>query len=352
MAARGSQVNRRRSGRCRRNPANRSKLEARGCGKLALEDGVRALTLLVLAAMLALAAPAWAAGRKTYPMNVPAAGVRTVTFKVQEGDFVLRGDPNARELRMNVSIDRTWIFKLGEEGILQRLITVSGQGTDHLTVVTDIPRAISNWGRAQYPIDFEVAVPAGVRLEVEDTSGKIELSGLAGDVTVRDGSGTFSARDLGGSLDLVKESGDIRVEGVGGATTIQSHSGQMVLRRLQALRITDSDGNIDASQLASARIRNREGNLRVTGVSGKLDLDDESGEIVVTDVTGPLDIRDTSGQIRTRNTGAITLRDTSGDVTIRNAPEVRVLEKQSGAVKVYAVTGKVEVPPGIELKRQ
>jgi Toastrack DUF4097 len=337
---------------CRANRPKRSKLNLRGSIELVREDGLKSLTLLTMAVMLAISAPAFASGRKTYPMNVPATGVRTITFKVQEGDFVLRGDPNAREIRMNVSIDRTWIFKLGEEGILQRLITVSGQGTDHVTIVTDIPRAISNWGRAEYPIDFEVVVPSGARLEVEDTSGKIELSGLTGNVTVHDGSGTFSARDLGGSLDLVKESGDIRIEHVAGATKVQSHSGQMTLRRLQALEITDSDGNIDASQLASARIRNRGGNLRVTGVSGELHIDDEAGEIVVADVDGAVDIRDTSGQIRTQNTGAITLRDTSGDVTIRNAPAVRVLEKESGAVKVYSVTGKVEVPPGIDLKRQ
>jgi len=313
---------------------------------------LKSFTLLILATMLVVSAPVSASRRKTYPMNVPADGVRTVTFKLQEGDFVLRGDPSAREVRMNVSIDRTWIFKLGEEGILQRLITVSGQGTDHVTIVTDIPRAISNWGRAQYPIDFEVVVPSGVRLEIEDTSGKIELSGLTGDVAVRDGSGTFSARELRGSLDLLKESGDIRIEHVAGATTIQSHSGQMTLRRLRALEIRESDGNIDASQLASARIHNRGGNLRVTSVSGELHIDDDSGEIVLADVGGAVDIRDTSGQIRTENTGAITLRDTSGDVTIRHAPEVRVLEKESGAVKVRSVTGRVDAPPGIEIKRQ
>ena len=110
---------------------------------------------------LAVALPLFAGARKSYPMNLPATGVQSVVFDVQEGDFVLRGDPAATEVRVNVSIDRTWIFKLGEEGILHRLITVSGQGTKELRIVTDIPRALSNWGRAQYPIDFEVVVPAG-----------------------------------------------------------------------------------------------------------------------------------------------------------------------------------------------
>lgn len=284
-------------------------------------------------------------------MNVPAAGVRTVTFKVQEGDFVLRGDPEAREVRMKVSIDRSWIFKLGEQDILKRLITVSGQGSEELTIVTDIPRAVSNWGRAQYPIDFEVVVPAGVKLVVEDTSGKIELSDLSGEVSVHDGSGTFRARGLRASLDLEKESGDIVLEDIAGDTRITSRSGQMRLRRLGALDIRGSDGNIDAAQLKSARIHNSGGNLRVTEVAGDVAIEDDSGEITVAEVKGALEVRDTSGQIRTRHTGAVTIRDTSGDVTVADAAELRVLAKESGQVKVRGVSGRVEVPPGVNLQR-
>jgi len=113
----------------------------------------------------------WGADRKTYPMDVPAAGVKTITFDVQEGEFVLHGDPTAQKVSMRLSIDRMWIFRLGEEGILKRLIKVSGEGTDSLRIVTDIPHSISNWGRAQYPIDFEVVVPTGTNLNVIDTSG-------------------------------------------------------------------------------------------------------------------------------------------------------------------------------------
>jgi putative adhesin len=312
---------------------------------------MKAAALLSLALLLT-SSSAHAAKRKTYPMNVPATGVRSITFKVQEGDFVVRGDANIKEVQMDVSIDRMFIFKLGEKDILKRLITVSGEGTDHLTIVTDIPRSIANWGRAEYPIDFEVVIPAGAQLEIEDTSGKMEVAGVRGDVVVRDGSGTFWARDLGGALDLVKESGDIRIERIAGATSIQSHSGQMTLRDLRALEIKESDGNIDASQLTSARIQNKGGNVKVTSVAGDLRVDDDSGEIVIADVKGTLEIRDTSGQIRTQNTGAITIRDTSGDVTVRNAPELRVLEKESGAVKISQVSGRVEAPPGIEVKRQ
>ena len=299
---------------------------------------------------LAFVLPAFAGDRKSYPMNVPAAGVESVVFDVQEGDFVLRGDPTATEVRMNVSIDRAWIFKLGELDILKKLITVSGQGTRELKITTDIPRSLSNWGRARYPIDFEVVVPAGVKLRLHDTSGKIELMGMQGDVEISDGSGTLSAWDLGSSLRIRKQSGDIRVADVRGATVINSHSGQIHLARLAALTIEDSDGNLDISDVASARIHNRGGNLNVQRVQGDLEIDDDSGEIVVADVTGALHIRDTSGQIRTTRTGSVTIQDTSGDVTVAQAASLHIGAKESGEVMVRGLRGPIEAAPGVKVK--
>jgi hypothetical protein len=104
----------------------------------------------------------WASDRKTYPMDIPAGAVRAINFDVQEGEFVVRGDPTATSVSMRVSIDRFWIFRLGEEGILKRLIKISGEGTSQLTIATDLPRSLANWGRAEYPIDFEVVVPASI----------------------------------------------------------------------------------------------------------------------------------------------------------------------------------------------
>ena len=312
---------------------------------------MRKLRFALLAPLaLAFVLSAFAGDRKSYPMNVPAAGVEGVVFDVQEGDFFLRGDPAATEIRMNVSIDRTWIFKLGEEGILKRLITVSGQGTKELKIVTDIPRALSNWGRAQYPIDFEVVVPAGMKVRLHDTSGKIEIVGMKGDVEIDDGSGTLAVWDLGGNLRVRKESGDIHVEEVRGATVIHSRSGQIHLARLNALEVKDSDGNLDVSDVASARIHNRGGNIRVDRVKGDLEIDDDSGEIVVAEVAGAVTIRDTSGQIRTARTGAVTIQDTSGDVTVVQAASLHINAKESGEVMVRRVEGPVEAAPGVKVK--
>lgn len=303
--------------------------------------------LLLLCAPLCLARP-----RPSYSMNVPAAGVRVINFDVQEGDFVLRGDPSATSVRMLVGIDRFFLFKLGEEGILQRLIKIEGQNTAELTIRTDIPRAISNWGRAEYPIDFEIIVPANVTLRVRDTSGKIELSGMSGAVEIHDGSGTLSVRDVAGPLAIEKESGDIVVSGVTGATRLASHSGQIRLERLAGLEVTSSDGNLTVTDVATARLVNRGGNIRVTGVKGDLSIDDDTGEIELDDVAGRVTIRDTSGQIRAARTGPITVNDTSGDIVVSRAASLDVVTKEGGQVKVAGIAGSVQVPAGITLIRR
>jgi len=294
----------------------------------------------------------WASDRKTYPMDIPAAAVRAINFDVQEGEFVLRGDPTATSVNMRVSIDRLWIFRLGEEGILKRLIKVSGEGTSQLNIVTDIPRSLANWGRAEYPIDIEVVVPASIPLHVRDTSGIIRISQVNSLVDVHDGSGTLTISDVHGAVTVAKDSGDIQVERVDDVTTITSKTGQMKLRDLARVQIEESDGNLEVVNTGPARIHNKGGNLRVSNVKGALEIEDESGEIQVSDVDGDVKIRDTSGQLRVSHAGVVVIDDTDGDVTVRDATSVSVRQKESGQVKVSAISGSVEVPPKIQLHHE
>ena len=294
----------------------------------------------------------WASEHKTYPMDIPSDGARTISFDVQEGEFVLRGDPNATSVSMQVSIDRFWIFRLGEEGILKRLIKVSGEGTNELRIVTDIPRSIANWGRAEYPIDFEVVIPGGIPLQVRDTSGIIRISQVNAPIEVHDGSGTLTISDVHGAVTVFKDSGDIQLERVSGVTRITSKTGQMSLHDLAQVDIEESDGNLEIANTGRARIHNKSGNMRVCNVKGDLEIEDESGEIHVSDVEGDVKIQDTSGQIRVSHAHGVVIDDTDGDIRVGQAASLSVRQKESGQVKVSAITGSVEVPPKIQLRRE
>ena len=58
----------------------------------------------------------------------------------------------------------------------------------------------SSTGRAEYPIDFEVTVPASIPLHVRDTSGIIRISQVNAPVDVHDGSGTLTISDVHGAV--------------------------------------------------------------------------------------------------------------------------------------------------------
>ena len=301
---------------------------------------------------LAVAPASFAASRRAYSMEVPAAGARSITFDVQEGDLIIRGDPDATVVRMQVSIDRYWLFRLGEEGILKRLVKVTGEGTPELKIVTYIEPSWRNYGRAEYPIDFEVVVPAGAVLSIRDTSGKIEIADMAGAVEIKDGSGTLAVRNVKGPLNIDKESGDVRVRDIPGTTTIASRSGQLQFLRVGELNVTASDGNLEVRDAGSARLVNKGGNIRVSSVQGSVHIDDDSGEIEVRQIGGDVSIHDTSGQIRASQVGALTVDDTSGDVVVDGARSVNVRTKESGQVKLKNIEGEVHVPPGITLARR
>jgi hypothetical protein len=304
-----------------------------------------------LLAICIFSVPLAASDRKAYPMDVSTAGAEKIIFDVQEGSLILRGDPQAKDVRMMVSIDRMWIFKLGEQDILKRLITISGERTPEVTIRTDIPRGISNFGGGEYPIDFEVVVPDHLKIDVRDTSGKIQISDTKGDVAIQDGSGSLALRNLSGKVILNKKSGDVRISEISGALTIESESGQMDIRRVGTLNIGDANGNLTITDAAAARVRSRGGNVRISDVKGDLDVDDESGEIILRGITGKTDVRDTSGQIRAEDTGPLRIRDTSGDITVRRAASLDVIAKESGRIAVDGIAGPVSVPPGFKVNQ-
>ena len=195
-------------------------------------------------------------------------------------------------------------------------------------------------------------VPASIPLHVRDMSGIIRISHVNATVDVYDGSDTLTISDVHGAVTVAKDSGDIQVERVDDVTTITSKTGQMKLRDLARVQIQESDGNLEVVNTGPARIHNKGGNLRVSHVKGALEIEDESGEIQVSDVEGDVKIRDASGQIRVSRAGAILIDDTDGDIIVRHAASISVRQKESGQVKVSAISGSVEVPPKIQLHRE
>ncbi len=115
-----------------------------------------------------------------------------------------------------------------------------------------------NWFGSTYAyIDVNIAIPAGLVIDIDDGSGDITLRDVSGDFSIEDGSGGIEITRVTGNLRINDGSGDIRIETVGGNVTI------------------DEDGS---------------GDIRVRNVAGSFETGDSgSGDVDYSDVRGRLD---------------------------------------------------------------
>lgn len=144
-------------------------------------------------------------------------------------------------------------------------------------------------------MDLVVEMPAGLGTEIDDSSGSMEVTGVA------------SAR-------IDDSSGDMTVERIGGD-----------------LEIDDSSGGI--------RIRDVAGNVRVDDSSGEIDIDGvRGGVVIVDDGSGGIDIRNVDRDVLVQDdgSGSIDVAYIGGDFTVEH--------DGSGGIRYREVKGRVDVP--------
>jgi hypothetical protein len=164
-----------------------------------------------------------------------------------------------------------------------------------LRVEAQVPEG--TWGLGNASLDLRIELPDSLALKVEDTSGPLEVRGVA-------------------ALDLVDSSGEIVVEDVKGDLSVQDSSGEMRLLGVGgSVRVSDSSGEIE-----------------ITRVGGGVEIEqDSSGGIRIAQVSGAV-------RVRADGSGEIDVRDVGGDFTVDR--------DGSGDITHRGVKGKVSLPAG------
>lgn len=176
------------------------------------------------------------------------------------------------------------------------VITEGGRNAE---IAVTMPDTDSGWnltGNRYVYIDLYIELPDHIPLEVQDSSGDIEIQSTAS-VSVRDSSGDIEIEDVKGDVVLNDSSGDID--------------------------LMDITGNVQVRQDSSGDIRGR----------------DILGSVLVE--------QDSSGDIRFQNVrdDFIVERDSSGDIVARSVGgDFRVLRDGSGRISPRNVSGAVELP--------
>ena len=70
---------------------------------------------------------------------------------------------------------------------------------------------------------YVLTVPRDVKLKVENSSGKVAVSGIEGGAELKTSSGEIEVHDVGGALDLRSSSGSIEADGLT-STSVSTHS--------------------------------------------------------------------------------------------------------------------------------
>lgn len=215
--------------------------------------------------------------------SVDAAGATRAVIRVGAGDLEVRGAPDAARVAAQGRACAS------SQQLLDALqLTVRRDG-DVIYVEGQAPQNVVMVGSAGASMDVGVALPPGLPVEIQDSSGDTKIKGLD-KVSLRDSSGDIEVRDIG-SIDLEDSSGDIRIDRARGDVLINLDSSGDI-------EIDDVGGRVEIGSDGS-------GEIRVGRVGGSVTIgSDGSGEIVVRDVKGDFTVgADGSGGIVHTNVG-------------------------------------------------
>lgn len=168
----------------------------------------------------------------------------------------------------------------------------------HAKIDTILPDEDNGWswsGNQYKYIDLRIKVPSDMPLEVRDSSGDLSMVNV-GPVNLQDSSGDIEIDQSSGPVVVRDSSGDIVIEHVANDVTIESDSSG-------GIELTDIDGNALVERDSSGEIefRNIQGDATVER--------DSSGSISARDIGGDFRVdKDGSGSINSSNVkGSVTI---------------------------------------------
>jgi DUF4097 and DUF4098 domain-containing protein YvlB len=274
---------------------------------------MRIACCLLLIALTPATALAWGDGcklRADHAAGVDAKGVEKVVIRSGAGDMKVVGRGNA------VRIEARGVACAAKQELLDATqISVRREG-NVVYVETTLPQDDDkwSWGNDEYAyIDIGIALPSSIPVQATDSSGDATFEDL-------------------NALDLQDSSGDLNLDRIAGL-----------------VNVGDSSGDIEIVGAGSVSVRDSSGDVEIEDVRGDVEISlDSSGDIEIDKVAGNVKVQqDSSGTIRVEDVkGSVTVdSDSSGDIYAGNVSgDFTVTEDSSGSIEHESIGGKVNVP--------
>jgi DUF4097 and DUF4098 domain-containing protein YvlB len=251
--------------------------------------------LVILACLISTSLQAWNCKyEKIIKQELDLAGSEELIILAAAGDLEVEGarDVSTATIRGRVCVSE-------EEWLAESRVDV--QEGRQAEIVVELPAIADSWsllGQTYAYIDLKIRVPEGMRLDIKDSSGDVEVAGAAA-IKIKDSSGDILIEDISGPVTLHDSSGDVVLRDIEGDVTVES----------------DSSGDLSGSDIEGSVLVNR----------------DSSGDIRFIDVGRDFTVE----------------RDSSGDITAKGVGgDFKVLADGSGDVVATKVNGEVLMPNG------
>jgi hypothetical protein len=216
--------------------------------------------------------------------------VSNLVVEAGAGELIIKGDASRDDILIEAKLCSSDKDLLGKMDVLSR---IDGEKAQIRTKFPD--KKLSN-SFDSTSIDLELSVPASMSLEVDDSSGEARVLKVA-ELRMRDSSGRLDIESIAGNLSVQDSSGEMNIENVGGDVELTDSSGGIYVQEIKGnLRvIADSSGAIEAKDIGKDVIieRDSSGAIEVKNVGGDFTVEkDSSGGIKYRNVTGKVSLPD------------------------------------------------------------
>lgn len=230
--------------------------------------------IILFLAFIALTALFLLGFETTRTLDLAADGIRMLDATTGAGSLTVAGREGQTSIEVKAEIFVRGVSdKEREDFIKQRVELELRRSGDRAILISRVRESGLSFFFHDSRIDLTVTVPKTMALEIDDSSGSLDVENIAGAVRIDDGSGSISVRGLEGNLDIEDGSGGIEVLDAAGDVSIDDGSGSISLRRIGgSVTVSDGSGGIRIDGVAKdvRLIRTGSGGVDVSNVKGRV----------------------------------------------------------------------------------
>jgi DUF4097 and DUF4098 domain-containing protein YvlB len=202
----------------------------------------------------------------------PLAGIERVEIETEAGDLHVTGMAGA-----TIATARGKACASGDD--MMEGITLEMERADRvlrITAKTPAGSVLRMFGKSSYArLDLEITIPPNLPVTLVDTSGDLEVAGVAA-LDLKDDAGDILVHDIARDVAIDDSSGDLTVANVKGNVTLKDGSGDIKVSNVGGtVEVTsDGSGDIDVQEVARGLVvrSDSSGEINFSRVRGNIEI--------------------------------------------------------------------------------